>query len=395
MLWLLILMAICAIPLIVSGSFGFCRKDPPLTAYKVDSIEEPEFAIQIPLTIAAGILATILLISLFRLLLLARAFKTLALFKRESTAAPQWLEYLLNRCASNANIKRKIQIRLSTKIQAPALAGFFKPVVLFPTKLLMRLHSEEIQQILLHEIAHLKRHDDWTILIQKFLSAIFFFNPAVVWISKRMDFEREIACDDSVVEAGGTPQSYALCLTRLAEFSMPLAGSPLLSASSQLSRRVDMLLNRSKKNSGMSPLSAIVILLLISAAVLWVSNSNPLLAVVDPDKKSKIVQAHATDRQVVQVNAEDYESASERMEQAQRKMEEAREEMLHAAEAMRHAGDGEDSSAEVMLHEEFDHESDTDHEAVVIRSEKVLRKVERDIQRETKSKTDPNRSRPC
>jgi beta-lactamase regulating signal transducer with metallopeptidase domain len=368
-LLLLMLMTICAIPLIVSRPIGFTsEKNQDLKVQQVHFVEKSQSAIEIPLPIAAGVLGVIVLISVFRLALLFLAFRTLKRLRKESTPAPPSLNHLLSRVILHAQIKRKIQIRLSSRLHAPALAGFFHPIVLFPENLLSHLRYDEIEQILFHEIAHLKRHDDWAILIQRFLSAIFFFNPAVVWISKQMDLEREIACDDSVIEAGGTPRSYALCLTRLAEYSRPLAGSPLLSASSQLNRRVEMLLNRSNKSSKTSTLSVIGIVVFISGLLFWVLNSNPLLAIGEDKQKSKIVVQNigAVDEELLPMKTESYQSASKRMQEAQKKMEEAREEMLQAAEAMRQAKQNHDA---VMGHE-------------TRKTERIMRDVEREIKRE-------------
>jgi beta-lactamase regulating signal transducer with metallopeptidase domain len=386
-LWLLLLISICAIPLFISLENENADL-PQKYSSQMQSIgiQESEPLLRIPEPIAAGILEGIFLIVFFRIALLFFACRNLSKLRKGSTAAPEWLQNLLNDNLTRSGKHLSVQIRLSSKIGAPALVGFFHPVVLFPEHLVLHLTQREIQQILLHELAHLKRHDDWVILVQRILSAIFFFNPAVLWISKQMDFEREIACDDSVIEAGGTPQDYALCLTRLAEFSRPLAYSPLPSASSQLSRRVDMLLHRSKKNFRMSVIIPIAGVLILSAVVLWIVEGTPLLAVADEEKpKEKSVQLQ-----------DDFHSASKRLKQAERKMEEARQEMLQAAEAMRQAQeklvtDVEDPD---KLDELIALRSLKKAEAVekiktlknLQKSEKVMRKVEKETRKEQKRK---------
>jgi len=79
------------------------------------------------------------------------------------------------------------------------------------------LSPSELNQILLHELAHLRRYDDWTNLAQQLVRAVFFFHPAVWWIEGRVSLEREIACDDAVIAATHSARSYAECLAHLAE----------------------------------------------------------------------------------------------------------------------------------------------------------------------------------
>jgi hypothetical protein len=70
---------------------------------------------------------------------------------------------------------------------------------------------------LLHELAHLRRWDDWTNLAQKVVKALFFFHPAVWWIEKKASLEREMACDDAVLAETTSARAYAECLAHLAE----------------------------------------------------------------------------------------------------------------------------------------------------------------------------------
>ena len=71
-----------------------------------------------------------------------------------------------------------------------------------------------------HELAHLRRGDDWTNLIQKIVRALFFFHPAVWWIENRLSVEREMACDDAVLAETANPHGYASCLVSLLEKSL-------------------------------------------------------------------------------------------------------------------------------------------------------------------------------
>jgi hypothetical protein len=77
-----------------------------------------------------------------------------------------------------------------------------------------------LQQVIMHEMEHLRRADDWTNLLQKIALAVFPLNPALFWVERRLCAERELACDDSVLRSSGGRKAYAICLTHLAEYSM-------------------------------------------------------------------------------------------------------------------------------------------------------------------------------
>ena len=112
---------------------------------------------------------------------------------------------------------RKLRLCVSDQVRLPTAIGFFRPSIVLPSWLLEELPPEELKVILLHELAHLRRWDDWTNLVQKFLKAIFFFHPAVWWIESRLVLERELACDDMVVARTRNPRAYAASLVSLAE----------------------------------------------------------------------------------------------------------------------------------------------------------------------------------
>jgi bla regulator protein blaR1 len=112
---------------------------------------------------------------------------------------------------------RKIDFLVSDEVRIPTALGFFHPAVVLPSWVLAELSADELKVIVLHELAHLRRWDDWTNLAQKFLKAVFFFHPAVWWIDGRLALEREIACDDLVLEQSANAHTYAASLVTVAE----------------------------------------------------------------------------------------------------------------------------------------------------------------------------------
>jgi Zn-dependent protease with chaperone function len=112
---------------------------------------------------------------------------------------------------------RNVQLLVSEGVRVPTALGFFRPAVVIPAWALNDLSPDELKVVLLHELAHLRRWDDWTNLAQKFLKALFFFHPAVWWIDSRLSLEREMACDDLVLAQTSNARSYAASLISVAE----------------------------------------------------------------------------------------------------------------------------------------------------------------------------------
>ena len=118
-----------------------------------------------------------------------------------------------------AQKSRPVSVLVSDQLEVPTAIGFRNPAVIFPAWMVESTPAEELKYILLHELAHLRRRDDWTNLAQKILKALFFFLPSVWWIERRLSLDREMACDDAVLVHSGTPVSYAECLAHVAERS--------------------------------------------------------------------------------------------------------------------------------------------------------------------------------
>ncbi|MGB8539103.1 MAG: M56 family metallopeptidase [Acidobacteriaceae bacterium] len=149
--------------------------------------------------------------------------------------------------------KRAVEIRLSEAVDAPSVVGFFRPAVVVPRSLWSELAPGDMKQIILHEMAHLDRGDDWTNLLQKLLRALSPLNPALAWAERHLCREREQACDDAVLDAAGNPRAYATCLTKLAENKLLRQVTSLAPGfwqrHSELAGRVENILHR-RRNLG-------------------------------------------------------------------------------------------------------------------------------------------------
>jgi beta-lactamase regulating signal transducer with metallopeptidase domain len=129
------------------------------------------------------------------------------------------LDPVLRETLSRSRTGRPVAFCISDLVQAPTALGLANPAVIMPAWLLQELSPAELNQVLVHELAHLRRWDDWTNLTQKIVKAVLFFHPAVWWIERRVTLEREMACDEAVLAETASPRAYAECLAHLAEKS--------------------------------------------------------------------------------------------------------------------------------------------------------------------------------
>ena len=149
-----------------------------------------------------------------------RAVWHLHALRRDCVAIdPAMLDPLLQETLRCHRMNREVALCTSEQMRVPTAIGLLKPAVVIPGWVMRELTPGELNQILLHELAHLRRWDDWTNLAQQVVKAIFFFHPAVWWIEKRVALEREMACDDAVLAETSSPHAYAECLAHLAEKS--------------------------------------------------------------------------------------------------------------------------------------------------------------------------------
>lgn len=116
------------------------------------------------------------------------------LCRYNSYSIPVW-QRRVDELTEILQINQKVLLFESVKVTVPIVVGFFKPVILLPVGLLSNLPIDQVEAILLHELAHIRRKDYLFNLLQCVVEKIFFFNPAVLWLSSRIREEREICCD--------------------------------------------------------------------------------------------------------------------------------------------------------------------------------------------------------
>lgn len=137
--------------------------------------------------------------------------------QRTINLAPHTLRLRLDVLRRNMDIPRFVELRLSHKIANPVTAGVLRPWILLPVTALTTLSPEQIEVVLSHELAHIRRADYLWNLLQTMVETLFFFHPAVWWISRRVREERELCCDDVAMACCNDPAVYATALLRLEE----------------------------------------------------------------------------------------------------------------------------------------------------------------------------------
>ena len=173
---------------------------------------------------------------------------------------------------------RRVQLSALSEVARPSVLGFFRPRILMPPAILEHLSPAELRQVVIHEMEHLRRGDDWTNLLQKLALVFFPLNPVLLWVERQICAERELACDDRVLRSGSGRRAYALCLTHLAEFSLMRRGFSLVLGAwerrPELVRRVQRILTQPARTMGRKPAFAATATLIAGALVCTLTLSH-------------------------------------------------------------------------------------------------------------------------
>jgi beta-lactamase regulating signal transducer with metallopeptidase domain len=171
------------------------------------------------------------------------------------------------------DIAHQVKLLSSSIVPVPSVIGWVKPVVLVPIACFSGLSVSQLEAVLIHELAHVRRHDYLVNVLQSVAETLLFYHPAVWWISDQIRIERENCCDDLAVQACGSAHTYVSALAKLEEQRQL---QPTLAATgSDILHRARRLLSGGKTQAaGPTPLFSIaVVLLVLSATVFTVAQS--------------------------------------------------------------------------------------------------------------------------
>lgn len=154
-----------------------------------------------------------------RCIQLATGLQGIYRLKRSKVYEPDadWIAWVRG-MAGKLGIKQKIVLLESGLARVPMVIGHLKPVILIPVGLLTALSTAEIEAILMHELAHIRRRDYLVNLLQNLVEIVFFFNPAVLWVSQLIKTEREHCCDDMALAQNTSRSEYIRALVSCEEY---------------------------------------------------------------------------------------------------------------------------------------------------------------------------------
>lgn len=189
---------------------------------------------------------------------------------RQGTEHPvlqQALLHLQDKIGKSAHLR----LLASSRVAVPMVVGAIKPVVLFPLSLLTMLTIDEVEAILAHELAHVHRHDYAVNLVLHVVETLYYYHPAVWWISANIRAERENSCDDLAIAMGTDPLLYAQTLTKIEAMqtqTIPSMAMALHTDKHQLLNRIKRILNMKQTKSNIKE-KTVATLLMLTVALLF------------------------------------------------------------------------------------------------------------------------------
>ena len=196
--------------------------------------------------------------TLVSLALVVRDLFAIGNMRRRAQAAdplPQAIVQLAERCAQRMGVRRAL-VRLSSDVGVPTVTGIWRPMILLPASAL-GLSPAQLEAVLLHELAHVRRHDLLVAALVRTMLVIYFFNPAVWWLDRKLRAERELCCDDLVVGADIETTVYSRALLALAEHRS--VGLGLADTDGGLRHRIERLVGVPPRRRHAHPIAAAVV----------------------------------------------------------------------------------------------------------------------------------------
>jgi len=188
------------------------------------------------------------------------------LTRRAVTPVAPEVQAIARRVAERLALKRLVSVFESSTLSVPVMVGWIAPAVLLPAAALAGLNPMQIEALLAHELAHVRRHDYLVNLLQSAVETLLFYHPAVWWMSRQVRRDRELCCDDVAVTVCDR-LVYASALTELAALATPRFA--LAATDGQLVKRVRRILgqNGDDRESGSSWMPALILAAIVGAFV--------------------------------------------------------------------------------------------------------------------------------
>ncbi len=249
----------------------------------------------------AGIIVNIwLFFILFSCLLSVRDISSIIQIRHKKIASVEdFWEQRVRELSIKIQISTPVQFLQSGIAQVPMVVGHFKPVILFPMGLLAAIPPQEIEAILIHELAHIKRNDYLVNIFQRVLEVIFFFNPCIWWVSSLIKIERENCCDDFAISLTNNKRTYIQALVSFQEFHLqkPVLAMGFINPKNKLLKRVLRIVENKNKSLNDFEKTFVTFCLSVFGAVVFMSFqvTEPILQIKTVTTTTKTTSTTSTE----------------------------------------------------------------------------------------------------
>jgi beta-lactamase regulating signal transducer with metallopeptidase domain len=200
--------------------------------------------------------------------------------RRDVRVAEAFWQERMARLAERLAISRKVRLLESAIAHTPAVVGWIRPVVLLPASAISGLAPSQIEALLAHELAHIRRHDYLVNLLQTAIETLLFYHPAVWWVGRQMRAERENCCDDLAVAVCGDALVYARALTELEKIRIAAPRLAMAANSGSLLDRVRRLLDPERDQaaspSAIHPDWVTGVAVVLCVVSIWATSRGPV-----------------------------------------------------------------------------------------------------------------------
>jgi bla regulator protein BlaR1 len=181
--------------------------------------------------------------------------------------------------SSQIGIRQTVRLVQSELVKVPVTVGWLKPVILLPMGIILQLPANQLESILWHELAHIRRRDFLVNILQGLVETVFFFNPGLLWLSSLIRAEREACCDDIVLSRIKHKANYMEALLAFVSGDNSRALLAMgIGSGSQLRDRLKRMVNQENKRLGVTEKVVLVTGLALLLAFTTLSNDNPVIA---------------------------------------------------------------------------------------------------------------------
>src|SRR6185503_10267784 len=187
------------------------------------------------------------------------------------------LKHRIELLTSQIGIRRAVRLVQSELVKVPVAVGWLKPMILLPVGIAFQLTPEQLDGILWHELAHIRRRDYLVNILQGVVETVFFFNPGLLWLSSLIRNEREACCDDMVLSRMNRKANYleALLSFGYGEFSQARYAMSIGSGN-QLRDRLKRMISQENKRLSVAEKSVLAVGLVLLSAFTTISKDNPV-----------------------------------------------------------------------------------------------------------------------